>query len=558
MYETLISFSKEVIPEADFFMDSNTLYDEEKGYGFVIERNRKEYEYLQIAEVNSAFSVWYWDEGKEITKLIDTPLGVSVDGNELVPLIFKLKVPFQGNYQVVLTMSADAFGCDNIYVFTGRRRLAAKGVSILPNSNITLHLNVNVCDIIPRGLENRYEDKTIDITLLGNHVSITALTVKEVKTPTIYITGDSTVTDQKGNYPYNPGCCFAGWGQMLSAFLNPDIAISNHAHSGLTTKSFREEGHYDIVQSYMKTGDYLLIQFGHNDQKLPELKASDGYRKRLMQYIDEAEKIGAFPIMITPLARNTWKADGTYNDLLAEYAEECIRIGKERQIPVIDLHGFSMDFIMGEGLENAKQYFYPKDYTHTNDYGAYVMARYIVSEFAQMDILKTYVKKNSLVDWKPTTTIVLPKRPEGFEMIASKLPDESNLERPDDLIIRVEFIDLLIKAVGFVPMNVYNDMYLDVIGHEWYAGVVEASYLNSLVNDKYTSEGRFRPLEPVSSEQMVSFVANGYRSRKITSFKVHDTTLLRQLHIVDDNYQATKLITRREALRVLKKLENVL
>nr|WP_304954957.1 hypothetical protein [uncultured Acetatifactor sp.] len=84
------------------------------------------------------------------------------------------------------------------------------------------------------------------------------------------------MTDQSAEYPYAPGTNYSGWGQMISAYLNQRIAVSNHAHSGLTTASFREEGHYGILEQYIRPGDYMLIQFAHNDQKLDELKAQEG------------------------------------------------------------------------------------------------------------------------------------------------------------------------------------------------------------------------------------------------------------------------------------------
>ena len=124
--------------------------------------------------------------------------------------------------------------------------------------------------------------------------------------------------------------------------------------------------------------------------------------------------------------------------------------------------------------------------------------------------------------------------------------------------MRVEFLDYLIKVVGYVPMNVYNDMYSDVIGHEWYAGIVEVSYQNSLVNDKYTVGGMFYPTESVTWEQLVSFSANGYKSRKAAALKEDDVSLFKKIGIIEDNYQAEKVVTRLEALQALKKLEGVL
>ena len=88
-----------------------------------------------------------------------------------------------------------------------------------------------------------------------------------------------------------------------------------------------------------------------------------------------------YPLLVTPLARNSWKGNGgCYNDLLEEYAKVCMEVGEETDTPVLDLHGYSMEWIKELGLEAVKPYFYPGDFTHTNDYGAYRMAGFVVRD----------------------------------------------------------------------------------------------------------------------------------------------------------------------------------
>ncbi len=564
MYQKSIAFAKSQLP-ADLLVSAADLYTEEKGYGFVIEKNRREQERLQLPELNSAFCVWYWDNSKNLSTLVDTANGITITASELctykegLPLSFKLKTPHAGCYQISLTVSCEEKACENLIIFTGRRHLAARNIFIKAGDCYQATFTIHICDFIPRGKEEVYEDTTLDLTLLGENISLSYLSVREIEIPVIYIAGDSTVTDQSGCYPYDPGCCYSGWGQMLSAFAKPGIAISNHAHSGLTTESFRSEGHYAIVKHFIQRGDYYLIQFAHNDQKCSELDAAGGYRKRLITYIEEIRACGAVPILVTPLARNTWKGDGTYNDLLVDYAAECIRIGTEYQVPVIDLHEYSMNFVKQEGLDQAKRYFYPKDYTHTNDYGAYRMAGFIASRLAELEGLNTFFDNSAAQPWTPPQKISLPLPPEGYETEhISALPSIEKLERPKDVIVRVELLNDLVKTVGYVPVNVYNDMYPDVTGHEWYAGVVEVSYQNSLVDPKYTADGSFHPLAPVTWEQLISFCINGYKSRKATALKEDPIHLAKQLGIIKETYQPEKAVTRREALCALLALEKAL
>lgn len=563
MYQTTISFTK-ALSAADIQADSTTLYSDGTGYGFVTERNRKEQELLQLPELNSAYSTWYWDNGKELTVLSDTEAGVTVSEASAypaaaLPLSFKLKLPHQGNYQAAVTVTGGENGCDNLMIFTGRRHLAVRGISLQPKEARTFSFTINVCDIIPRGKEIAYPDTTLDLTLFGSQAFLTSLTVTEAEACTIFIAGDSTVTDQSGAYPYDAGCCYSGWGQMLSAYLKPGIAVSNHAHSGLTTESFRSEGHYDIVKRFIKAGDYYLMQFAHNDQKLPQLDASGGYRARLIAYIEEIRSLGGIPVLVTPLARNTWKGDGSYNDLLADYAAECFHIGQEYSVPVIDLHQFSMDFILKEGLDSAKRYFYPKDYTHTNDYGAYLMAGCIADGLSQLPGLKSFVALQDCGCWNPPAAVELPTPPEGCAIeTVSALPAENELERPDEFITRAECLSYLVKAVGYVPMNVYNDRYPDVIGHEWYAGAVEVSFQNALVNPEYTADGSFHPAAPVTWEQLVSFSVNGYKSRRASAITEDSTELAIRLGIAPADFTGSAQVSRRMALRSLRALEQAL
>lgn len=294
----------------------------------------------------------------------------------------KADVPEPGNYKVTLSMNAAA-EMEEVLIFTGCRRLAYKG-SIPAGTSFSRELIVNVCDIIPRGQTVAHVNRSVDITVMSKKPVISEIWIEECTCPVVYIAGDSTVTDQSAEYPYAPGTSYCGWGQMLPAYFNGRIAVSNHAHSGLTTETFREEGHYKIVEQNIKPGDFFLIQFGHNDQKLEHLQAKKGYRDNLIRYIREIREKEAYPVLITPLARNTWLADGTYNDLLKEHAQACLDIGQTMEVPVLDLHRISMEFIKKTGLEDAKAYFYPGDYTHSNDYGGYLMGGFVAAEITRV------------------------------------------------------------------------------------------------------------------------------------------------------------------------------
>ena len=337
------------------------LYTPELEYGFVTKENREEQEMLQIPAITSGF------------------IPTNIKSDRPVPTMFRLDVPHSGNYRVEI--NADNDGREAL-IFLERRRLYCLEHF---TGNRTFVFTCNVCDIIPEHKERIYHDGGLDISWVGDGLRVNSVEVKEYACPTIFIAGDSTVTDQPADYPYSPGTSYSGWGQMISAYLNNTVAVSNHAHSGLTTESFRKEGHYSIITNEIGPGDYFFMQFGHNDQKLEHLRENGGYRENIIRYIQEVRERGAFPVIVTSLSRNTWFNNGeAYNDLLKDYAAECKKIGAEFDVPVLDLHEYSMDLILKNGLEESRKYYYPGDLSHTNDFGAYLMAGFVAAEMARV------------------------------------------------------------------------------------------------------------------------------------------------------------------------------
>lgn len=517
------------------------LYKPGKGYGFVIELNRRQQELLKFPELNSGFETMYWYQDKNLTYIQNDVNGCFVDSQAIVdglareegghypgeprriPLSFKMDVPRQGNYLATIIIHAEE-DMKDVLIFTGRRRLAFKG-NIAAGQDFRFITVVNVCDIVPRGQERIYQDTTLDITVVADKPRLTSVSIVETKCPTIYIAGDSTVTDQSAEYPYAPGTSYSGWGQMLTAYLNKDVAVSNHAHSGLTTESFRKEGHYAIIDQYSKHRDYYFIQFGHNDQKLEELKARGGYRINMLGYINECRSRGAYPVLVTPLARNSWKGDGTYNDLLLEYAEAVKEIGKVTETPVLDLHGLSKEFIVNNGLEASKAFLFPNDFTHSNDFGAYKMAGFIAQEIKRVCGQHSSPSYRFLAkcvtegfgEWVNEEEIVLPTKPALYEEITNPNAGAlllSEVEELDKNADRAAVLDMLIKTARFFPTNVYNDMYADIVGHEWYAGTIEVAYQNGMILPEMVEDKKFFPTKEVTLEELLVFAMNGYSSRK--------------------------------------------
>lgn len=598
-------------------VNSKELYSTERTYGFVTEKNRGEQEALQISELNSGFEPYYWLKGEEVTKLIDTDKGVSSLSSNEVPICFKADVPVQGNYHIKVTLTALEEAQD-ILVFAGRRKLVTKKEKLNSGVAFTAEAVVNLSDIIPRGKTESYKDTSLDLVVLGSNLAISEVLIKQMDCPTFYIGGDSTVTDQGTAYPYKPGCSYCGWGQMLSFYLKDNISVSNHAHSGLTTLSFKSEGHYDIVMNVMKPGDYFFLQFAHNDQKLPALDAKGGYRREVLNYIKDIRKKGAFPVLVTPLARNTWKGDGSYNDLLEEYAKVCIEIGTQEEVPVLDLHHFSMEFVIKLGVEDAARYYFPRDYTHSNDYGGFLMAGFIAKAAFKVPELAGYIKEEKIsfredyldrknditavevekdLYWIPPAENILPLAPADFVggntsvvavdfadidtvseqkairfLAENKIVDSKQKKfRPYDTITRVEALDWIVKGVRFVPTEVYNDRFVDVVGHEWYAGIVETAFQNDIIPLSLIEDGNLLPIEELKEEEFIVFCINSYKCRKqiksertelspdsVSSWAKKAIGAAKNLGIVNKDFKPQEKLTRERAAGYLKKLIDLL
>ena len=376
----------------------NDDYAPERGYGLITDAVRAAGAVPQGAELNAGFepSAWY-RAGGEFRR---------GQTSGFLPLLVRVDVPEQGNYHVNLTIANDGYDarygdvsdtglgeCD-VLVFDYNRQLAFRGAfpSPDPHAMLTVPVMVSVSDFVARPFSDVQPVRAVLLAVVATHARVVSVSVEPAgpegaagsRVPTVWIGGDSTVTNEGAQYPYAPSDTYCGWGAALSAYLDDRIAVSNHARSGLTSVSFREEHHYDPVRANWQPGDYLLLQFGHNDQKLPELDARGGYWRELDRYIAEARQAGVYPVLVTSLARNTWNADGSYNDLLHDWAQAVIDLGEQRQVPVLDLHALSMAMLKETGDEPSKPLFHAGDRTHMHDVGAYKMAGFVAGEIRRV------------------------------------------------------------------------------------------------------------------------------------------------------------------------------
>jgi lysophospholipase L1-like esterase len=327
------------------------------------------------------------------------------------PFFFSVAVP-EGNYNVTVTLG-DAQGESVTTVKAESRRLMLERVRTAPGKFETRtfvvnirnfhvpppplnapgndHVELNNREQGPEGLVLHWDDK---LTLEFNDARpcICALEITKVDNlPTVFLAGDSTVTDQTKEPT-------TSWGQMLTRFLKPGVAVANHAESGETLKSFITELRFDKLLSQMKKGDYLFIQFGHNDSKAnwPQtyVEANTTYKAYLRTYIAEARLRGATPVLVNPMQRRQFDANGKIRNSHGDYPEAVRQVAQEQGVAFIDLTAMSVAFYEALGPTRAPLAFSGgRDATHHSDYGAYELAKCIVEgiEADKLDLAKYIV-----------------------------------------------------------------------------------------------------------------------------------------------------------------------
>ena len=369
------------------------------GHGFVTERELDAVPALRVPEINSGFAPAWWYEGKTVTELTQSDAGAAARPSAAVreadllrraiPLWYKADTG-AGKFQVTATLCG-VEDRDEVLLFVSRRRLGWRG-TLAKGERVTV---TALCDVSPiiavgggdaaAGDLGRMEDVSVDVAVVG--AALYSLEVRPWDGKTVWLMGDSTVTDQPAQVPYAPGAAYAGWGQMLPVYLGEQYCVSNHAHSGLSTETFRDKGHYDLMAALLRPGDMVLIQFGHNDQKRLHLAADTGYSANLLRYIRELRANRARPVLVTPLARNTWASETDYNDMLSPFAAAMKRLGQAEDVPVLDLHGAMKAAVCREGMDAARVWFHPCDYTHTNDFGAHMAAGFVARELVRCGLI---------------------------------------------------------------------------------------------------------------------------------------------------------------------------
>jgi lysophospholipase L1-like esterase len=229
-------------------------------------------------------------------------------------------------------------------------------------------------------------DEKLTFEFSDRHPALQAIEIAPADHPvTIYLVGDSTMTDQM----MEP---WAAWGQMFPRWFTPPVLIANYAECGETVVGFAEELRWPKLLSEVHPGDYILMQFGINDQRLP----LETFRQTFLRFIADARARGAIPVLVTSQNQKRLGPDGKAVMTLRGYPEAMRAVARQERVPLIDLNAMSLTLYTALGPAGLAKFFV--DGTHQSDYGAYELAKCVVQGAVDARLPWTrYLTK----DWQP-------------------------------------------------------------------------------------------------------------------------------------------------------------
>ncbi len=235
----------------------------------------------------------------------------------------------------------------------------------------------------------------------GDAPQLTELIIDRVENvPTIFLCGNSTVVDQD-NEPW------ASWGQMVTRFFTDSVCFANYAESGESANTFIGAGRLKKALTQMKPGDYIFMEFGHNDQKQkgPGKGAFYSFMTSLKTFVDEARARGVQPVLVTPTQRRSFDENGKIKDTHLDFPDAVRWLAEKENIPLVDLHAMTRTLYEAMGVDESKHAFvhYPAntypgqnkplaDNTHFNPYGAYQIAKCVIEGMkkAELPFVRSY------------------------------------------------------------------------------------------------------------------------------------------------------------------------
>ena len=359
------------------------------------------------------------------------------------PFSFSVAVP-DGNYRVTVTLGNKKKAGQTVVRAESRRHYVdmvatKKGkfqtVAFVVNKHNPVISGNERVKLKPREVDYKNWDDSLNLSFCGLSPAVQRIQIEPIKedVTTVFLCGNSTVVDQEDE-PW------ASWGQMITRWFGSQIAIANFAESGLSCTTFLAQLRLDKILSQLKKGDFVILEFGHNDEK--EKKPGDGawysYSRNLKICADRVKAAGGHIIFCTPTARRFFNSDHkTIQNTHGDYPEAMKTVAGREAVPVIDLTRMSTAFYEALGEEGSKRSLvhYPAntfpdqnqplaDNTHFNPFGAWEVAKMVVMGLKQIGCPLAACLRSDWQDFDP-------QQPDDADAFVWHMSTGSSLTKPD-------------------------------------------------------------------------------------------------------------------------------
>ncbi len=489
LYSARFDFGSFGVAEGYTQITCESKYDAQKGYGFVE-------------------TVGLSDGGQDIVNDYVTSSGGD--------FTFDVDVP-DGDYEVKITNGGDTDTEINIYI-NGGERVRVYTVKAEKYGETVQRVVPKNGKISIRFKGNDIKTNTVEITQLENRT-------EKGEKPTIYIAGDSTAQSYKvaGTYPQT------GWGQVISSYFTDNVIIENRSMAGRSSKSYDNDGRLDNILTDIKPGDYLLIQFGHNDGSTkPERYISIEDFKKLIgdKYIGEAVKRGAIPVVLTPTPHFSPDESGKFAPTIIDYAQAAKEVAQETGTAFIDVQAKIAERWNELGVDKVRKFYfinepgesvaYPEgtdDHTHFKEAGAKEVAQIVAQGLAQaVPELKAYAytKENPI-----TFSDTIGHWAENIISEAANLHIVSGVSKesfePERSVTRAEFLTLAMRA-NDINGKAWrkDDCYSDVTADDWFRFDVQGAMDKGIIPEQMLDGNKFEPNKEITREEMATILVKAY------------------------------------------------
>jgi lysophospholipase L1-like esterase len=354
-------------------------------------------------------------------------------------IYFSVKLP-EGNYKIELILGGKKKGITTVKAESRRLILKEINTAKKESSKHTFTVNIRTpkisentsIKIKDRDKNQLNWDNKLTLEFSGSPIIQSIKITPELQVKTLFLAGDSTVTDQDTE-PW------ASWGQLITNYFNQNVVVANYAESGATLSSFKGSNRFDKIITLMKPNDYVFIEFGHNDEKIKgENNGAWGlYTNSLKEFITKFREKGGIPVLVTPTQRRAFNNDGSLKETHGDFPDAMRKVANDLQVPLIDITKMTTDMYESWGDKPSRKAFvqYPantfpgqtdklEDNTHFNSFGANEIAKCVLKGIRDLNLeIAKYIK--------PNTPNYNPKNPDNFNNWTLPMSTRFEIKKPD-------------------------------------------------------------------------------------------------------------------------------